>query len=65
MKLAREKQVDVVSAFSTDGRIAAFKQRLRAALGDELAGRTEEPALPPHLEMLTGDPRWVGRRDAA
>lgn len=48
-----------------DGRIAAFKQRLRAALGDELAGRNEEPVLPPHLEMLTGDPRWVGRKESA
>jgi flagellar biogenesis protein FliO len=48
-----------------DGRIAAFKQRLRVALGDELSGRNEEPALPPHLEMLTGDPRWVGRKESA
>lgn len=47
------------------GRIAAFKQRLRAALGDELAGR-DEPVLPPHLEMLAGgDPRWVGRKESA
>ncbi len=47
-------------------RVAAFKQRLRAALGDELAGRGNdtEPALPPHLEMLTGEPRWA-RKDAA
>lgn len=46
------------------GRIAAFKQRLRAALGDELAGRNDE-LLPPHLEMLSGDPRWVGRKESA
>ncbi len=50
---------------AADGKLAAFKQRLRAALGDELAGRNEEPVLPPHLEMLAGDPRWVGRKDAA
>jgi flagellar biogenesis protein FliO len=50
---------------AVDGKLAAFKQRLRAALGDELAGRNEEPVLPPHLEMLAGDPRWVGRKDAA
>ena len=49
---------------AADGKLAAFKQRLRAALGDELAGRNEE-LLPPHLEMLAGDPRWVGRKDAA
>ena len=47
-------------------RVAAFKQRLRAALGDELAGRNVEPdtGLPPHLEMLAGEPRWA-RKDAA
>jgi flagellar biogenesis protein FliO len=50
---------------AADGKLAAFKQRLRAALGDELAGRNEEPMMPPHLEMLAGDPRWVGRKDAA
>ncbi len=48
-----------------DGRVAAFKQRLRAALGDEVAGRHDEAVLPPHLEMLTGDPRWVGRKETA
>lgn len=52
------------AAPAPDGRIAAFKQRLRVALGDELAGRNEEPVLPPHLEMLSGDPRWVGHREA-
>jgi len=50
---------------AADGKLAAFKQRLRVALGDELAGRNEEPLMPPHLEMLAGDPRWVGRKDAA
>jgi flagellar biogenesis protein FliO len=42
-------------------RVAAFKQRLRAALGDELAGRNAEAEseLPPHLEMLSGEPRWA------
>jgi flagellar biogenesis protein FliO len=47
-------------------RVAAFKQRRRAALGDELAGRNvePEPGLPPHLEMLAGEPRWA-RKDAA
>ncbi|HWB73641.1 MAG TPA: flagellar biosynthetic protein FliO [Nannocystaceae bacterium] len=52
---------------NNDGqRVAAFKQRLRAALGDELAGRNVEPdtGLPPHLEMLAGEPRWA-RKDAA
>ncbi len=62
---AVELPAPAVPTPATDGRIAAFKQRLRAALGDELAGRGEEPVLPPHLEMLTGDPRWVGRRDTA
>jgi flagellar biogenesis protein FliO len=48
------------------GRVAAFKQRLRAALGDELAGRNDEPPLPPHLEMLAGgEPRWIGRKESA
>ncbi|MBX7079761.1 MAG: flagellar biosynthetic protein FliO [Nannocystaceae bacterium] len=47
------------------GKVAAFKQRLRAALGDEIAGRNDEPALPPHLDLLASDPRWAARKDAA
>ena len=53
------------AANAAPGKVAAFKQRLRAALGDEVAGRSDEPVLPPHLEILAGDPRLVGRKDAA
>ncbi|HET6583826.1 MAG TPA: flagellar biosynthetic protein FliO, partial [Nannocystaceae bacterium] len=43
------------------GKIAAFKQKLRVALGDELAGKND---MPPHLELLTADPKWT-RKDTA
>jgi flagellar biogenesis protein FliO len=47
------------------GKIAAFKQRLRVALGDELAGETDDRSMPPHLELLTSDPKWAQRKDTA
>ncbi len=53
-------------AMTGEHRVAAFKQRLRAALGDELAGRAMTDAtLPPHLELMTRDPKWAQRKEAA
>lgn len=51
-------------------RIAAFKAKLERALGDELS-RTpphedEDDGTPPHLRVLTEDPRWAtGAEDVA
>jgi flagellar biogenesis protein FliO len=47
------------------GKIAAFKQRLRVALGDELAGDADDRGMPAHLELLTQDPKWAQRKDTA
>lgn len=48
---------------ASGGKIAAFKQRLRVAMGDELSG-PDDRSLPAHLELLAADPKWA-RKDTA
>jgi flagellar biogenesis protein FliO len=45
-------------------KVAAFKQRLRVALSDEIAARSDA-AMPEHLELLTSEPKWAQRKDTA
>ncbi len=45
-------------------KVAAFKQRLRVALSDEIASRSDA-AMPEHLELLTSEPKWAQRKDTA
>ena len=44
-------------------KVAAFKQRLRVALSDEMSSRAD--AMPEHLELLTSEPKWAQRKDTA
>jgi len=55
--------VPVASNDPAGGKIAAFKQRLRVAMGDEIAGQ-DDRSLPAHLELLGADPKWA-RKDVA
>ena len=45
-------------------KVAAFKQRLRVALSDEMAARSDA-AMPEHLELLTSEPKWAQRKESA
>lgn len=49
---------------SAGNKVAAFKQRLRSALSDEIAARGDG-TMPAHLELLTTEPKWAQRKESA